>query len=89
VQQASNYHNDAERTLARAARLIILETRTAGCRADLHLHQPLDGKAHHLAQKISVRVFTPSVRRFIMSSVIGGFLESGWCEQPDPAGEHR
>jgi peptidyl-tRNA hydrolase len=30
-----------------------------------------------------------SVRRFIMWSVIGGSFESGWCEQPDPTGEHR
>jgi hypothetical protein len=47
-----------------------------------HFHQPLGGKADHPAQEISIRVFSISVRRFIVSSVIEGFLESGWHRNP-------
>ncbi|SJM33299.1 conserved hypothetical protein [Mesorhizobium delmotii] len=32
-------------------------------------------------------VFSTSARRFIMSSVINGSFESGWCQQPDLTGE--
>ncbi|ANN60864.1 hypothetical protein A9174_31985 [Mesorhizobium loti NZP2037] len=32
-------------------------------------------------------VFSTSARRFIMSSVIDGSFESGWCQQPDLTGE--
>jgi hypothetical protein len=59
-------------------------------RAHFELHQPLGGKADHLAQKVGVggllqytsgeaspdAYFSTSVRRFIISSVIGGFLRS-------------
>ncbi|MDG4897488.1 hypothetical protein P9272_28470 [Mesorhizobium sp. WSM4976] len=53
---------------------------------NLQLHQPLGGKADHLAQEIGIGVFSTSARRFIMSSVIGGSFESGWCQQTDPSG---
>jgi hypothetical protein len=32
-------------------------------------------------------LFSISPQSVIMSLVIGGFLESGWCSQPDPTGE--
>lgn len=34
-------------------------------------------------------VFSTSVRRFIMSSVIGGPSEMGWRQQPNPTGKRR
>jgi hypothetical protein len=51
---------------------VLLAIAGAGRGADLQIHQPLGGKADHLAQDIGVRVFSTSVCRFIMSSVIGG-----------------
>jgi hypothetical protein len=61
----------------------------AGGRAYLQFHQPVGGRADHLAQQIGIRVFSTGVRRFIMSSVIGGPSEMGWRQQPNPTGKHR
>jgi hypothetical protein len=40
------------------------------------------GKANHLAQQIGVGVFSTSVRRFIMSLVIGGSSNQVVCRNP-------
>ncbi|CDX38002.1 hypothetical protein MPLDJ20_220010 [Mesorhizobium plurifarium] len=54
-------------------------------------HQPFGGKADHLAQQIGV--FSLSVRRFVMSSVIGGSSEMGFGVNnqtlPESANDHR
>ena len=49
----------------------------AGCSAHLHLHPLLGGEADNLAQQSASEVFSTSVRRFIMASVIGGLSSSG------------
>src|SRR5215218_73256 len=50
----------------------VLATGGAGQRTNLQLHQTLGGKADHLPQKVGIRVFSTSARRFIISSVIAG-----------------
>ncbi len=54
---------------------------------DLQLHQPLGGKADHLAQQIGIGALFH--KRAKVHHLVGHrwFLESGWCQQPDPTGE--
>jgi hypothetical protein len=44
----------------------------SGKRFHLQLHQALGGEADHLAQQVASELFSKSVRRFMISSVIGG-----------------
>ena len=54
---------------------------------DLQLHEPLGGKADHLAQQIGVGGLLH--KRAQVHHLVGHrwFLELGWCSQPDPTGE--
>src|SRR5690606_2118568 len=58
-----------------------------GGRADLHFHQPLGGKADHLAQDIGVGGLLH--QRAQVHHVVGhrwSLQVSGWFTQPDPTG---
>jgi hypothetical protein len=44
----------------------------SGKRFHLQLHQALGGEADHLAQQVASELISKSVRRFMISSVIGG-----------------
>ena len=60
----------------------------AGQATDLQLHQPLGGKADHLAQEIGVGGLLHE-RRLIISSVIGGILDQVGCCNPTLSGNRR
>lgn len=66
---------------------ILLAVGRPGLAFDLQLHQPLGGKADHLAQQIGIRALLHE--RAEVHHLVGHrwFLESGWCQQPDPTGE--
>src|SRR5262249_11398387 len=59
----------------------------SGQPGDLHFHQPLGGKADHLAQQIGIWGLLHE--RAKVHHLVGHrwFLESGWCQQPDPTDE--
>jgi hypothetical protein len=66
---------------------ILLAIARPGHALDLQLHQAMGRKADHLAQQIRVRALLdqrPQVHHLIGHRY---FLESGWCQQPDPIGE--
>jgi hypothetical protein len=44
----------------------------SGKRFHLQLHQAMGGEADHLAQQVAWELFSKSVQRFMISSVIGG-----------------
>jgi hypothetical protein len=54
---------------------------------DLQLHQALGGKTDHLAQEIRIRGLLQE--RSQVHHLVGHrwFLESGWCQQPNPTDE--
>jgi hypothetical protein len=52
--------------------------------AHFHLHQPLSGEGDHVAQNVRVGAFSTSLRRSIISSVIGGSSVCVCDSQPEP-----
>ncbi|GGC94851.1 hypothetical protein GCM10010994_60710 [Chelatococcus reniformis] len=74
--------------LRKALRALLAEA-GPGQAADLQLHQPLGGKADHLAQRSASGLFSGSPRRFIISSVIGRLSGQEWISQPNPTGDRR
>ena len=66
---------------------VLLAVSGPGLAFDLQLHQALCGKADHLAQQIDIRGLLHE--RAEVHHLVGHrwFLESGWCQQPDPTGE--
>ena len=66
---------------------VLLAIGRPGQAADLHLHQPLGGKADHLPQQIGVGGLL--YERAQVHDLVGHrwFLGSGWCSQPDPTGD--
>src|ERR1700757_103487 len=65
----------------------LLAAGRSGQPGDLHLHQALGGKADHLAQQIGIWGYLHE--RAKVHHLVGHrwFLETGWCQQPDPTGE--
>ena len=61
----------------------------AGQALDLQFHQPLRGKADHLAQQIGIRALLQQVRRLIISSVIAASSVRLNGFQPNPTGDPR
>jgi hypothetical protein len=57
----------------------------AGQGTHLDLRQPLGGKGDHSRSISASGVISTSERRFIISSVIGGFLGDRLSSQPDPS----
>ncbi|MHC2440321.1 hypothetical protein ACVMB0_007696 [Bradyrhizobium sp. USDA 4451] len=66
---------------------ILLAVGGPGLAFHFQLHQALGSKADHLAQQIRIRGLLhgrPQVQHLVGHR---WFLESGWCQQPDPTGE--
>src|ERR1700760_1625089 len=66
---------------------VLLAIGRSGQPGDLHLHQSLGCKADHLAQEVGIWGLLHE--RTKVHHLVGHrwFLESGWCQQPDPTGQ--